>query len=255
MPRTARRIGIAMRVVVWSLAIGCLPAAVPIAADFWDTRAFPEWSAQEIDRLLSDSPWARSVNVHVTNVGLAGRVGGLGGGVVGAGAGSRGGVGAGGGGVAGAGAGNIGGGTFMPPPRRVRVPVVWSSALPVRQAMARLTAGGDGADLAQRPELGGDEPLYRITIVVPAELSEEITSLEALRDTTTLATRRTRERPPFDIRLFFQDALLGLEFDFERAPAITLQDREVEFATEIGSTSIKRTFRLSDMTVDGELRL
>ena len=29
-------------------------------------------------------------------------------------------------------------------------------------------------------------------------------------------------------------------------PAITLQDREVEFATELGSTSIQRTFRLSE---------
>lgn len=244
-----------MRLVVFSVAIGCLAVAVPIAADFWDTKEFPEWSAQEIDRLLSDSPWARSVTAHVTNVGLAGRVGGLGGGVVGAGTGSRGGVGAGGGGVAGAGAGNIGGGTFMPPPRRLRVPVVWSSALPVRQAMARLTAGGDGADLSQQPQLSGDEPLYRITIIVPAELSEEITSLEELRSTTTLATRRTRDRPPVDIRLFHQGALLGLEFDFERAPAITLQDREVDFVTAIGSTSIERTFRLSDMTVGGELRL
>ena len=90
---------------------------------------------------------------------------------------------------------------------------------------------------------------------MPAELSEEIASLEELRSTTTLATRRTRDRPPVDIRLFHQGALLGLEFDFERAPAITLQDREVDFITAIGPTSIERTFRLSDMTVGGELRL
>ena len=242
-----------MRAVAWSLAICCTPADLLIGADFWDAKGSSEWTGPEIDRLLSDSPWARSVSVHLTDVGLAGRVGGLGGGVVGAGAGSRGGVGAGGGGVAGAGAGNIGGGTFMPPPRRLRVPVVWSSALPIRQAMARLTAGD--AERSGPPALAVEEPVYRITIVVPAELGEEFSSLGEVQRATTLATRRTTDRLPVDIRLFYQGALLGLEYHFEREPAITLQDREVEFATELGSTSIKRTFRLSDMTVRGELRL
>ncbi|MCY3842936.1 MAG: hypothetical protein OXH69_05270 [Acidobacteria bacterium] len=254
MQRTMPESGSAMRVIAWSLAIWCTAAAMLIGADFWDSKGSSEWTAREIDRLLSDSPWAGNVSVHVTDVGLAGRVGGLGGGVVGAGTGSRGGVGAGGGGVAGAGAGNIGGGTFMPPPRRLRVPVVWSSALPIRQAMARLTAG-EASERLVPPALTDDEPVYRITIVVPAELGEEIDSLGEVQRATSLATRRTRDRPPVDIRLFYQGALLGLEFHFEREPAITLQDREVEFATELGSTSIERTFRLSDMTVHGELRL
>ena len=255
MQRRMPGIGSAMRAVAWSLALCCTPAALLIGADFWDAKGSSEWTGPEIDRLLSDSPWARSVSVHVTDVALAGRVGGLGGGVVGAGAGSRGGVGAGGGGVAGAGAGNIGGGTFLPPPRRLRVPVVWSSALPIRQAMARLTAGGDAREGSGAPAPIDEEPVYRITIVVPAELGEEFASLGEVQRRTTLATRRTRDRPPIDIRLFYQGALLGLEFHFEREPAITLQDREVEFATELGSTSIKRTFRLTDMTVRGELRL
>ena len=244
-----------MRMIIRSLVIACMPVALLIGADFWDAKDYPEWSDKEIATMLSDSPWAGSVSVQVANVGLAGRVGGLGGGIVGAGAGSRGGVGAGGGGVAGDGAGNIGGGTFLGRPRRLRVPVVWSSALPVRQAMARLTAGQGGADGSQPPELTGDEPVYRITIIVPGHLTEEITGLEELRAATTLATRRAGDRPPVDIQLFHQGALLGLEFHFERAPTLTVQDRQVDFVTQLGSTSIKRTFKLSEMTVGGELRL
>src|SRR4051794_31571505 len=61
------------------------------AADFWDKKKFPEWSAKDAQKILRESPWARAVEL------------GGGGGGVGSGSGRGGGRGRGGGAGAGGG--------------------------------------------------------------------------------------------------------------------------------------------------------
>ena len=46
------------------LFIGLCVTAL-LAANFWDTKRFTEWSAKQIDKILTDSPWARKMTVQV----------------------------------------------------------------------------------------------------------------------------------------------------------------------------------------------
>src|SRR4051812_19790606 len=52
-----------------TLLYSCATAAVlrPLAAgtsDFWDKKPPSEWSSDEIDRLLTKSPWSKEVNAQ-----------------------------------------------------------------------------------------------------------------------------------------------------------------------------------------------
>lgn len=38
-------------------------AVAPLAARNWDREAFPDWSAEYVDKVLTDSPWARPLTV------------------------------------------------------------------------------------------------------------------------------------------------------------------------------------------------
>ena len=48
---------------------------------------------------------------------------------------------------------------------------------------------------------------------------------------------------------------MALLYLFPRDDAITLEDEEIEFVTEVAGTSIKRKFELDDMVVNGRLEL
>ena len=41
-----------------------LMAGRPWGKDFWETKPFSEWSDEEVDRMLTDSPWAKSMSVN-----------------------------------------------------------------------------------------------------------------------------------------------------------------------------------------------
>jgi len=40
-----------------------LAAAMPVMARRWDRASFPDWSPEHVDRILTNSPWAKSVTV------------------------------------------------------------------------------------------------------------------------------------------------------------------------------------------------
>ena len=228
-------------VVVAGIWIGVSAVA---GAQFWERESASDWSDSEVEELLTDSPWSHGVMVNSPDTSLAGRVGGLSGGVVGAGAGSRAGVGAAGGGVGGAGAGNLGGGSFLGLAARTRMIVRWASALPVRQAAARR----DGAPVPDR-----EEPNYRVTVAgIPRALAEELVSLDAVRDATTLRVGSRDERSPIDILVGYEGEQLAIDWYFSRDDPIVAADGEIEFVTQLGPVSIERTFDLSDMTLDGQ---
>ena len=232
----------------------CIAVAV---ADFWESKPFTTWSDDEVDAILTDSPWSRTASVHTPNASLANRVGGLSGGVVGAGVGSRGGIGAGGGGVGGDGSGNLGGGSFMPPPQRIRLTVRWESARPLRQASVRRQVGLDSPIPPDAEQLlGRDDSVYRVAVAgIPLELSEAVESLDAVQRATSLRPGDRAAIFPLDVQLRYEEDLLVIESHFSRASLILLADKEVEFITKLGPTQIKTTFTLADMTVNGRLVL
>ena len=109
----------------------CLSGSL-IAANFWEERFFTSWSEEEIDQMLTDSPWSRKVTVVLdeSRRSRARRAANA--------AGER-----------------DDGRRLIPPsdipplegigpvPERMTVTVSWRSALPVKQALAKLLSWKD----------------------------------------------------------------------------------------------------------------
>ncbi|HEY7172388.1 MAG TPA: hypothetical protein VH417_16160 [Vicinamibacterales bacterium] len=225
----------------------CLTAYTTLsAADFWTAKDYREWSDKEVARMLTDSPWSQHATLSVVDMSLAGRVGGLSGGVLGTGGNT--GRTRGGGGVGGDGAGNLGGGSFLPSPQQATVAIRWTSALPVKQALVR---SGD----AVRERLDESERFYRVAVIgLPLAIAQLGGTMSELLDATAL---RRRNKPPIgavDARYDFDRSLVNFEFDFPRDEPLAVGDDEIEFVTSLGQP-LKRKFKLRTMMVNGRLEL
>jgi hypothetical protein len=149
--------------------------------------------------------------------------------------------------------GDDGGGRGFPVPSpQLKLVITWRSALPVREALIRLPNGATNAGVDQRPLLE-PSPFYVITLAgVPARLSRATASAGA-----TSFLRRGRKPPIALAQGGMQEggATLTLIFAFPRTDPITLDDRDVEFVTTIGTIEIKKKFTLKDLVVNGQLEL
>jgi hypothetical protein len=209
-----------------------LGAASLAAANFWDTKAYTEWSQKEVETMLSDSPWARQISVVIPVPPRAASddPGGRGG---------RGGD-------------EAGGRGFPVPSPQLKLVITWRSALPVREALIRLPNGATNAGVDQRPLLE-PSPYYMITLAgVPTRYSRATVSAG-----TTSFLRRGR-KPPIALAeggMQQGGATLTMVFAFPRTDPITLDDKDVEFVTTIGTIEIKKKFTLKDLVFNGQLEL
>jgi hypothetical protein len=221
-----------------------LASAALTAADFWEEKDFTTWSPQQIDKMLTDSPWAKKATIVLGSL----QEGGSGGGF------QSGGAGVGGGG--GATRDSDAGGSEFQGVRRITVTVAWISALPVRQAIARLRAGVDAPILPDDKRLPEDEAFYVLAVAgMPTRVAQAGTLNEVL-EKTALKSKRKEPIKPADIRIVPESKqTVRVEFVFPKSSAITLDDKEVEFVTKIGAADIARKFALADMMVRGRLAL
>jgi hypothetical protein len=222
-----------------------LAAAAVTAADFWEEKDFTSWSAQQVEKMLSDSPWAKQVTIVVGSLREEGPGGGFDGGAAG--------LGGGGGGQRSA---DPGGATFQQL-RRIPVSVVWSSALPIRQALTRRRVGLDAPiPPDEQRKLSEAEPFYIVAIIgLPTRIAQSGT-IDELRDRTALKPGRKERIKPGDVRVFpAGERSVGLEFQFPKSAAIALEDKDVEFVTKMGEVDITKKFKLADMMVRGRLAL
>ena len=204
-------------------ALCALCAAGLAAADFWQTKPYTGWSEKEVEQMLSDSPWARKLSVVIQ---MPPRESGD--------------------------SGDRGGRGFGMPAPQLKMTLTWRSAPPVRQALARSDKSGatviDGQPFLERP------PDYLLALSnVPGYLRG---SLPAAAKTSFL---RRGQKAAIPLR---QGAIqqgrggtLTLVFAFPRTDPITLDDKEVEFITTLGTLEIKQKFKLKDLVVNGELEL
>jgi len=227
-----------------AVAAFLLASAALTAADFWEEKDFTTWSPQQIDKMLTDSPWAKKATIVL---GSLREGGGSGGGF------QSGGAGFGGGGGT---TDSAGGGGEFSGVRRITATVAWISALPVRQAIARLRAGVDAPVLPDDKRLPEDEAFYVVAVAgMPTRVAQAASRNEVV-DKTDLKSKRKEPIKPADIRIVPESKeTVRVEFVFPRSNAITLDDKEVEFVTKIGAADITRKFTLADMMVRGRLAL
>jgi hypothetical protein len=275
------------------LRLGAASAACALAlfaADFWKTKDSSVWTSEEINKLLSDSPWARAKTVQPEQSQrprTMGRRGGgfgyPGGGYPGGGGGYPGGGGGYPGGGGGGGSypgGSNGGDASQAGP--MNLTIRWDSALPVQQALMRQGAGP--ADELKAATAATDKyyvvevlglrlPQSRSRSSYPDDQNSNSTSNnndddngprqnqnnDALRsqllDAAQLAPKGKSSIYAQDVQIDGPGGIDGVRFLFPRTNPINAADKEVDFILNIRRIKVEEKFKLNDMQYEGKLAL
>jgi|HubBroStandDraft_1064217.scaffolds.fasta_scaffold30019_3 hypothetical protein len=242
------------------------------ASGFWEKKEPAEWSSDEIDKLVTKSPWAKEVNAASSAVsrpyaGNAGSDPGVGGYPTGGAGGYPGGGGmgypggTGGGGMGGGGRGRRDGGSDMP--LSYTATVRWESAKPIQAALKTpLPEGLAGAYvisvsgvpiLAQGHQHSDDGDSET---AVSKGLTDEV--LERIKELTYLEPKGKSPAQPSVVKkgAISSSGTPALLFGFPRdVLPLSVDDREVLFTTQLGRIEVKTKFNLKDMMYHKELAL
>ncbi len=255
-------------IVVAALTAGTL---LP-AEDFWEKKKYAEWTDKEVRQMVSNSPWARRVEVPLGAAmsgggGRGGRGGGRGG--------RGGGMGAGGGfgadsagtggppGAAGEAGGGLGGGGGIGaegaggPAPTMSVTVRWQSALPVRQALVKSRFGAEAATSQEAAKMLAAQQQYYIVVIsgLPGRFLESAPP-GALKNSSVLRLGKSERIEASDVKVSQGQPLADVYLLFPRTRAVQLEDKDVELVvTGIGPLEVRRKFRLKEMLFDGKLEL
>ncbi len=262
------------------------------AAEVWNKDP-KEWTASDIDRILTSSPWAAKTSASLergqtdSSNPNAGRSGGMGrGGGMG---GMGGGMGGMGGGMGGMGGGGMGGGRRgnggAPSQQRVDVVVRWDSAEPVKQALLKSQFGSNAPDSAgtgapsdadksagnsdAEKSAGKFDKDYVVSVsglLMPSSNSYNDSDSSRSSDpdhlrnvlmaSTQILVKNKEALSPEDVKIDPQnDGSNTARFFFSRTSPIDLDDKEITFVTQTGHLKIERKFKLKEMVYNGKLSL
>jgi hypothetical protein len=221
-----------------ALAIG---VTAVLAAEFWQNTPYTDWSDKDVSKMLTDSPWARGVPLDMSA--MRGNSGGGGGGM------------GGGGGRCGGGGGRGGGGGGM---QQRSIIIRWVSAMPMKQALIKTKYGDKAGSDEAKKMLEMPDTQYVVTLIgIPGQLARNDPDKvkDQLKSATTLNRKGKDAIVPDTVEMHPQNGQLAVIIRCPRANPITLDDKEVEFSTKLGSLVIKRKFKLSEMEFNGKLEL
>lgn len=229
------------------LILGCVLPVVLLAADFWQSKPFAEWSSKEAQRVLEDSPWARPfyVPVEVAPPGGKGKHRGMG--------------------EVDAPVNPATGGGVAPmedeagAARQLPLTVRWQSAMAVKQAVVRLRFGAEAGNSGEaRKILEGDLAEYVIAVegLTPAMTGRDLASLnKSLLEQCSLTTKGKAALKASSIE--FRRGAKGTDayFLFPKSVEFTVTDKDVEFNARFPMFAVNQRFRLKDMALNGKLAL
>jgi hypothetical protein len=227
-------------------------------ADFWQSKPWTDWSDKDVQKMMTNSPWARPFAV-TTSAPAPPALGG-GGGARGGGGGGRGG---GGGGddsapapISEKGGGGGGGGAMG---GSAEVVARWQSALPMKQAFVRTKYGAKASESDDAKALiAREEPGYLIIVSGSARIFGRVNAealKKALPDVTVLSSKAKGVLKPSDVQFGMGRGTIDLMFTFPKSAAYSLDDKEVDFSTKVGDLDLKYKFHLKDMMFNGKLEL
>ena len=259
------------------------------AADFWKTKDSSQWTDDEINKVLSDSPWAKAKTVQPQQSQTARRGmgrrggfgfpgGGLGGGYPGGGyPGGVGGYPGGGGGYPQSG-GNNGDPSQNEP---MNLTIRWASAAPIQQALMR--QGASASDELKVIAASTDK-YYVISVLglrMPRQSQRRSSTVDAdnpddngndngndqsvkrqndalrsqLLDAAQLAPKGKSSIYAQDVQIVGPGGIDGVRFLFPRNNPISAGDKEVDFILDIRRVKVDEKFKLGDMQYEGKLAL
>ncbi len=240
--------------------------AVPVFARtaFWERKPFPDWSPEEVNQMLTDSPWTRPLSVRFelghpdddpgfdySDVRLP-PLGGSGGGLGWPGGGQRGDS---SGRFPGSGAGDGRGRTVS---TEIYLTVRWSSALPIRQALL-LDRHGDAASIPA-PEMEALAQLQSDYVVEVFGIPATVVAGRGERFQQALeqSARLLSDGAPLRARSARVPAYgyyLSVTFRFPRLREVKTDGRQIEFYAAAGRLAIEKKFKRKDMVYQGRLEL
>jgi hypothetical protein len=212
------------------------------AADVWSSKPYTDWSEKDIQKILTDSPWARPVTVTLDyprrmapagGAGIAESGGGLG---------------------AGQAQSRPSDGRMGPP--EAKLIVRWQSSAVIQQALVKAQFGDKAATSPEAQKRLEPNPAYYVIAIenVPGSLVPAGPEAKAaLLAATVLAVKDKEPMVAQDV-LFVENGGEA-RFLFRRGAAFTADDKQAEFATKFGKTSVKARFGLKDMLIGGKLEL
>ena len=221
------------------------------AKDWWQKKPHGEWSEYDVSRMLDRSPWHRRVTVSGLRPNTLG-------------SGSR--------------PTNNQTRTSGPPPDRpdLRIDagtwieegdfrVRFLSAKPMQLAHARdIVLAKNRRYRSRLDRLPSDEDMSRYIIVTVDPRSGSFSLNNLVEEKTLLTTRGGKQVPVARSTAFLNPArssLYGTIVLFfprtlpDGSPVFTLEDKEVQFETQIRGVSFRATFKLKKMIFDGKLEL
>ena len=225
-----------LRNLAGTVGVWLLAGVALVAADFWEEKDFMTWSDKEVEKMLTDSPWAKQVRIIVGGgltegqapAFIPGEIPGC-------------------------------GGEQFDRIQRTKVTITWSTAMPIRQASVRKALGLDAAipPEAQR-ELELDPPLYVVTLSgLPPTMRRLASTVPSMEAETMLKRKNKTPIAPQSVRLFRdnESQLISVVYQFPKTDPITSDDKDIEFITKLGTDELKKKFKLADMEFADQLAL
>jgi len=235
-------------------------ALAPLAARNWERASFPDWSDEHVDKILTDSPWARPVTLPfkfsaparrpyvASEFAQIGEPLGLPKGWPGSstpGSGNR--------------TPRIDDGNAPPVQTEIYLTMRWASALPVRQAMALHQYGRSGLGSAKAVELlRGNQGEYVFEVAgFPAGMVVQGTRrFEAeLVESATLVVKGRKAIRATAASMPEHGNHLIATIRFPRFENLSESEGLIEFAAKAGPMEIGQKFKLRDMSYKGRLEL
>lgn len=244
------------------------------AADFWKSKPYTDWSQKEVQKIITDSPWAKKISVPLGRSGgpaapnieaegpaTSGGRGGRGGGAAPLGDAST----SSGGGAGGArgtqgmrgGAGNMPDDVPQMTPA-AQVVVRLQTALPVKQALVKAKYGADAGTAPEGKQfIEREEQFYVVSVSgLPGYvLPKDDQGKRAILQAASLHAKDKEALAPSDVQFDSQNRQAEALFLFPRKDVFTADDKEIEFVASIGGMSIKTKFRPKDMVFNGKLAM
>jgi hypothetical protein len=229
------------------------------AADFWLTKPYTDWSEKDIQKIETNSPWSKQVPWTL----------GGGGGYPDTGRARRGGSGSGGdldstvgsGSTGSGGRGNtqeVGSGAIPGGGASMSITVSWRSALAVREAVAKEKFGAEAATSADAKKIIEDVPKFYLVLIsgLPGRaLHGNDKMKESLLQSTSLIVKGKDPIQPTDVQTGGNEQRPVVLFIFPKTAPLSLDDKDVEFSTKLGTIVVKQKFHLKDMMFNGKLDL
>lgn len=233
------------------------------AADSWQNRPMADWSDKDVQKILTNSPWAKVISVSTGGLMDSGsmprRSGGFGSddsqprpgatqmpgasaGVPGGNVPSRG----------------LDGGLDSQAGSSIPVALVWESALPVKQALARRKYGAEAGTSPEAQKFLDPNGSYVIAVT---GIPDALVQASAARGKAALLAQTdlsVKGKPPLHatgVEVGPSGKVVEVIFTFAKTTPFSMDDKDIEFSTQFGAVAVRYKFRLKDMLYQGKLEL